>query len=150
VLLDYHIVSFLVRCVLEIRCGWIGVVSVLQAEPQPCVCAAGLPHCFVLGSVCGGDSVWLGWSNIRVAGWSTNGCASACNTDTTPTQPHRTKNETTNVVIQQHSYKLLMMDILLSETCWAHKKWNKIASYIKLVFYSSAISKGSPVQQAKG
>ena len=69
--------------------------------------------------------------------------ASACNTDTTPTQlrrnsnTHRTKNNTTNVVIQQISCKLLMMDILMSETCWAHKKWNKIASDIKLVFYSS-------------
>ena len=31
----------------------------------------------------------------------------------------------------------MMMDILMSETCWAHKKWNKIASDIKLVFYSS-------------
>ena len=30
-----------------------------------------------------------------------------------------------------------MMDILMSETCWSHKKWNKIASDIKLVFYSS-------------
>ena len=30
-----------------------------------------------------------------------------------------------------------MMDILMSETCWIHKKWNKIASDIKLVFYSS-------------
>ena len=39
--------------------------------------------------------------------------------------------------IQPHSRKLLMMDILMSETCWAHKKWNKIASDIKLVFYSS-------------
>ena len=72
--------------------------------------------------------------------------ASACNTDTTPTQPHqisntqRTKNITTNVVIRQHSRKLLMMDILMSETCWAHKKWNKIASDIKLVFYSSTIT----------
>jgi len=50
-------------------------------------------------------------------------CASACNTNTTPTQPHRnsnthrTKNNTTNVVIQQNSRKFLMMDILLSETC---------------------------------
>ena len=26
---------------------------------------------------------------------------------------------------------------LLSETCWAQKKWNKIASDIKLVFNSS-------------
>jgi len=67
----------------------------------------------------------------------------ACNTDTTPTQPHRnsnthwTKNNTTNAVIQQNSRKLLMMDILMSETYWAYKKWNKIASDIKLVFYSS-------------
>jgi len=40
-------------------------------------------------------------------------------------------------IFQQHSRKLLMMDILMSETCWVHKKWNKIASDIKLVFYSS-------------
>ena len=68
------------------------------------------------------------------------------NTDTTPTQPHRncnthrTKNNTTNVVIQQNIHKLLMMDILMSETCWAHKKWNKIVIDIKLVFYFSAIT----------
>jgi len=80
------VVLFLVRCVLEFRCGWVGVVSGLQAE--------------------------------------------ACNTDTTPTQPHRnsnthrTKNNTTNVVIQQNSRKLIMMDVLISETCWAHKKHN--------------------------
>jgi len=43
------------------------------------------------------------------------------------------------VVIQQNSCKLLMMDILMSETCWAHKKWNKTASDIKLVFYSSTM-----------
>ena len=30
-----------------------------------------------------------------------------------------------------------MMDILMSEACWVHKKWNKIASDIKLAFYSS-------------
>ena len=90
------VVLFLVRCVLEFRCGWVGVVSVLQA--------------------------------------------SACNTDTTPTQPQRSKNNTTNVVIERNSCTLLMMDILMSETCWAHKKWNKIASDIKLVFYSSTIT----------
>ena len=98
------VVSFLVRCVLEFRCGWVGVVSVLQAEAQ------------------------------------------LCNTDTTPNQPHRnsnthrTKNNTTNVAIQQNSHKLLVMDILRSETCWAHKKWNKIANDIKLVSYSSTIT----------
>jgi len=71
--------------------------------------------------------------------------ASACNTDNTQTQPHqisntqRTENKTTHVVIQRRSHKLLMVDILISETCWAHKKWNKIASDVKLVFYYSTI-----------
>jgi hypothetical protein len=70
-------------------------------------------------------------------------CASASNAGTTQTQPHQisntqhTENKTTDMVIQQHSRKLLMMDILMSETCWAHKKLNKIASDIKLVFHSS-------------
>jgi len=54
--------------------------------------------------------------------------AQACNKDTTPTQPHRnynthgSKNNTANVVIQQNNRKHLMMDILISDTCWAHKK----------------------------
>ena len=69
------VVLFSVRCLLEIWCGWVWVVSVLQSEAQ----------------------------------------------------------------LQQHSHKLLMMDILMSETCWAHKKWNKIASDIKLVFHSSTM-----------
>jgi len=30
------VVLFLFRCVLEFRCGWVGVVSVLQAEAQLC------------------------------------------------------------------------------------------------------------------
>ena len=74
--------------------------------------------------------------------------ASACNTSTTQIQPHQisntqwTENKTTDVVIQQHSRKLLMMDILMYETCWAHNKWNKIASDIKLVFHSSPIHTG--------
>ena len=33
-----------------------------------------------------------------------------------------------------------MMDILMSETCWARKKWNKIASDIKVVVHSSTIT----------
>ena len=69
-----------------------------------------------------------------------------CKTNTTKNQPHqssntqRTENETTDVVIHQHSRKLLKMDILISETCWSHNKWNKIASDIKLVFHSSTIA----------
>jgi len=46
----------------------------------------------------------------------------------------------TDVVIEQHSRKLLMMDILMSETCWVNMKWNKIASDIKLIFYSLTIT----------
>ena len=52
----------------------------------------------------------------------------------------RTENKTTDVVIHQHSRRLLKMDILMSETCWVHNKWNKIASDIKLVFHSSTIT----------
>ena len=54
--------------------------------------------------------------------------------------PPSLQNKTTNVIIQQQSRRLLMMDILTSKTCWAHKKWNKTASDIKLVFYSSTIT----------
>ena len=52
----------------------------------------------------------------------------------------KSSNKTTDVVIQQHSRKLLMMSILMSETCWAHRKWNKMASDIRLVFYSSTVT----------
>jgi len=77
-----------------------------------------------------------GCSGIRVAGWSLqHGYHS---NPATLKLHHTSKPEhTTNVVIQQRSRKLLMMDILMSETCWTHKKWNKITSDIKLVFYSS-------------
>jgi len=111
------VVLFSVRCVLVIWCGWVWLVSVLQAEV-----------CF----------------SLQHGHYSKQ--ASACNTDTYQTQPHkmsntqRTENKTTNVVLQQRSRKLLMMDILISEICWVHKKWNKIASDIKLVFYSSTIT----------
>jgi len=93
--------------------------------------------------MCVGVSMCLGWSGIRVADWRTTSCTSACNTPTQPyrnSNTHRTKNNTANEVIQRNSRKLLMMDILMSEICWAHKKWNKIASDIKLIFYSSTIT----------
>ena len=49
--------------------------------------------------------------------------ASACKTNTTQNQrqqicyTQQTENKTTDVVIQQHSHKLLMVDILMPETC---------------------------------
>ena len=82
-------------------CCWITTLVVLF-----------LVRC-VLGFRCG----WIGEVSVLQA-------TSACYTDTTPTQPHRnsnthrTKNNTTNVVIQQNSRKRLMMAILMSETCW--------------------------------
>ena len=83
-------------------------------------------------------------TNLMSEEWQTNTNATSHQTHTTI---HRKftltlnhpplQNKTTDVVIHQYSRKLLMMDILMSETCWAHKKWNKIASDIKLVFHSS-------------
>ena len=116
---------------------------------------------FVLGSLCVGDLVRLRLSTVRVAGWRwchllfyftsyvlnmfrtliyPSSAARDCAVEPSPHQissTQSTENKTTNVVIQQHSCTLLMMDILIPETCWAHKKWNKIASDIKLVFYFS-------------
>ena len=111
-----------------------------------CDCVVELPH----RSSCSQFVVcWrlvrLGVNSARIAGWSTS-CASACKTNTTQNQPNQnsntqwTENKTTDVVIQQHSRKLLMMDILMFKTCWAHKKWNKTAGDIKLVFPSSTIT----------
>jgi len=61
----------LVRCVLEFRCGWVGVVSVLQAYHELATILLNY-HIgrIVLGSMCVGVSVWLGWGGIRVAGFS--------------------------------------------------------------------------------
>jgi len=96
--------------------------------------SAELPHwSCVLGSMCVVVLVWLGWSGIHVAGWSLlHGYHSK---PTTQKQQHTSNQEhMTSLVIEQNSHKLLMMAILMSKTCWAYKKWNKIISHIKLVF----------------
>jgi len=64
--------------VLEIWCGWVGVVSVLQAEAQ-----------------------------LQLLQPATR---TQLQTNRTKSPTHNeTENKTTNVVIQQHSGKLLMM-----------------------------------------
>ena len=78
------------------------------------------------------------FGGVRFAGWNTASPPNISRNKSSNTQ--RTENKTTDVVIQQHSRKLLKMDILMSETCWAHNKWNKIACDIKLVFHSSTIA----------
>ena len=76
----------------------------------------------VLVLLCVGDLVRLGLSSIQAVGCNTT-CASIYSQDTTQAQQNLTsntqqnKNSTTNVVIQQHRRKVLMMDILMSETC---------------------------------
>ena len=83
--------------------------------------------------------IWCGWFWVVLVLQ-----ASACKTSTTQNQifnTQRTENKTTDVVIHQHSRKLLMMDIIMPETCWAHNKWNKIASDMKLVFHSSTVNR---------
>ena len=118
--------------------------TLIYPSSGACDCVDELPH----RSSC---SQFVVCWRFGVAGfrWCTfwrlkqNSCASACKRNTTQNHPHQicntqgTENKTTDVVIQQHSRKLLMMDILMFETCWAHKKWNKITSDIKLVFHSS-------------
>jgi len=111
--------------------------TLIYPSSGACNCAVELPH----RSFCSWFVVcwWFG-----AAGFEYCRCCSLQPTQTQPNQitnTHRTKNKTTDVVIQQHSCKLLMMDILMSETCWVHKKWNKIASDIKFVFYSSTCTK---------
>jgi len=60
--------------------------------------------------------------------WLKQTCASAGSPDTTLAEPHpnpnthQSKNNTANVVFQQHSRKLPKMDILMPETCWVSKK----------------------------
>ena len=73
---------------------------------------------------------------------SSGACDCVVEMGTTQTQLHqisnaqRTENKMTEVVFQQHSRKLLMMDILMSETCSVHKKWNKNSKWqqVRLLF----------------
>ena len=61
---------------LEFWCGCVGVVSVLQAYHQKLATVLLNYHIgrIVLGSMCVGVSVWLGWSGIHVAGLSSGAC----------------------------------------------------------------------------
>jgi hypothetical protein len=69
----------------------------------------------------------LGRGSSRAAGWSTS-CASTGSPDTTLDEPRpnsntqQSNNNTTNVVFQQYSRKLLKMEILMPETWWVSKK----------------------------
>ena len=76
----------------------------------------------VRSSLCVVALVWLVLGGVGFAVSSTF-FVSACKSSTTQNQLHQisntqlTENKTTDVVIQRHSRKFLMMDILMSETC---------------------------------
>ena len=79
--------------------------------------------CYVLGLLCVGVWVRLGWSGIRVAGRSTTCCASAGSPDASVAEllpnsnTQQTKNVTATVVVQQHSREILKMGIFMPKTC---------------------------------
>jgi len=87
ILITTLVVSFLVCCMLEVRCGYAGVVYVLQSRHYSSLTESNLQH---------------------------------------------TANQERNDHCgnQYHSRELLMMDIVMPETCWAYKKYNKIISTI--------------------
>jgi len=76
------------------------------------------------GSMCVGVTVWFGWGGV------VPGCRLKhrfnLHKDTTPPQPNHTvtpthiePDNTTHEITQQISSKLLRMDVLTFETCWA-------------------------------
>jgi len=73
--------------------------------------------------------VRLGWSSVRVASLSLQpghySSLSAPNLQ--PTANQKRKDQCGN---QHHSRELLMMAIVMPETCWAYKRYNKITSDI--------------------
>ena len=71
----------------------------------------------VLSSLCAGDLVRLVLSGVRFAGLQPAKRTPPKTSRTNSSNTQRTENKTTDVVIHQHSRKLLMMDILMSETC---------------------------------
>ena len=91
--------------------------TLIHPSPGACDFSIVPPHwSCVFVSMCVGVSVWLGWGGIRVAGFKLPHGYHP--NPTTPKFQHTSKQEhTTNVVIQLKSRKLLMMDVLMSETC---------------------------------
>ena len=73
--------------------------------------------------MCVGVTVWLGWGGVASGYYTIQAEASTGSPDSTLAEPHpnsiaqQSKNNTANVVVQQHSRKLLKMDILMPETC---------------------------------
>jgi hypothetical protein len=71
----------------------------------------------VLSSLCVGALVRLVLGGALFAGFFSLQNEHHLKPATQSSNTQRTKNKTTDVVNQQHSRKLLMVDVLMSETC---------------------------------
>ena len=114
--------------------------TLIYSSSGACDCVDELPHrsscsqfvvCWRFGAAGFG---WCSFCRLKPEKRTTPNTSRNKNSNT-----QGTENKTTDAIIHQRSRKLLKMDILMSETCWAHNKWNKIARDIKLVFHSSTI-----------
>ena len=114
--------------------------TLIYPSSGACDCVDELPHLSSCSQFVVCWSFWWGWFQVVVVFQEPAKRTPPKTSRTKSSNTQRTENKTTDVVIHQHSRKRLMMDILISETCWAHKKWNKVASDIKLVFHSSTIT----------
>ena len=77
----------------------------------------------------------LGWSSVRVAGYNLQpgNYSSLTAANLQPTAYQERNDQCGN---QHHSREHLMMGIVMPDTCWAYKKYNKIISGIQLVLFS--------------
>ena len=75
----------------------------------------------------------LRWSSVRVAGFSLQP-GHYFSLTATNLQPTANQERNDHCGNQHYSRELLMMGIVVSETCSAHKKYNKIISGMQLVF----------------
>ena len=72
----------------------------------------------------------VGWSSVRTAGLQPGHYSSLPAPNFQPTATQERDEQCGN---QHYSHELLVMDIVVPETCWAYKKHNKIISSIQLV-----------------
>ena len=77
-------------------------------------------------------------------------CGSFCRLQPAKRGVHKTVTTASGTPPSNVAKLLLMMDVLMSETCWAHKKWNEIASDIELVFYSLTPGLNFTLEQEQG
>ena len=97
---------------------------------------------FCVGVLAAAGIWWCSFCRMK------HNCASACKTNTTKYQPqqkpqHKTNWEQDDRCGNSSTQSQALEDgytVLMSETCWAHNKWHKIACDIKLVFHSSTIA----------